>query len=183
MLKLSLTRLTPDLCIHNNMIYKNSKSKGFTLIELLVVISIISLLASVILASLNSARAKARNAKRLGDARELVNAFALSLNDNSSLPSSGGVWACISATCYGTWSGYVANATVDNFLSPYIKKAVDPSDGTRGLGGYLYYSVWGGGPSGSGSYIDWTVEPGGSCGFGVVDLVLPGDTECVYKVD
>ncbi len=34
--------------------------KGFTLIELLVVISIISLLSSVVLASLNSARAKAR---------------------------------------------------------------------------------------------------------------------------
>jgi prepilin-type N-terminal cleavage/methylation domain-containing protein len=37
-----------------------SNKKGFTLIELLVVISIISLLSSVVLASLNSARDKAR---------------------------------------------------------------------------------------------------------------------------
>jgi len=37
------------------------KKKGFTLIELLVVVAIISLLSSVVLASLSSARAKGIN--------------------------------------------------------------------------------------------------------------------------
>ena len=40
----------------------HQKNKGFTLIELLVVVAIIGLLSSVVLASLNTARAKAQTA-------------------------------------------------------------------------------------------------------------------------
>ena len=52
------------------MLKKNNKN-GFTLIELLVVIAIIGLLSSVVLASLNSARIKARDAKRQADINQL----------------------------------------------------------------------------------------------------------------
>ena len=56
---------------------------GFTLIELLVVIAIIGILASVVLASLNSARLKSRDARRISDVKQLQLALELYFNDNA----------------------------------------------------------------------------------------------------
>ena len=66
--------------------YKNTK-KGFTLIELLVVIAIIGILSSVVLASLNSARLKARDAKRVSDVKQLQLALEMYYDDNSAYPT------------------------------------------------------------------------------------------------
>jgi prepilin-type N-terminal cleavage/methylation domain-containing protein len=59
---------------------------GFTLIELLVVIAIIGLLSSVVLASLNTARLKSRDARRLSDMHQIENALELYYNTNNIYP-------------------------------------------------------------------------------------------------
>ena len=66
---------------------RTMKSRGFTLVELLVVISIISFLSSVVLANLNTARAKARDAQRISDMHQLQNALELYKNTYGSYPN------------------------------------------------------------------------------------------------
>lgn len=74
---------------------------GFTLIELLVVIAIIGILASMTLASLNSARLKARDARRVADIKELQIALELYYNSQSvpQYPAAGA--ACDATAAYG----------------------------------------------------------------------------------
>lgn len=61
--------------------------QGFTLIELLVVISIISLLSSVVFASVNSARKKGRDAARVANVKSLKTALELYYDDNNGYPT------------------------------------------------------------------------------------------------
>ena len=65
---------------------KLKKYSGFTLIELLVVIAIIGILAAVVLVSLNSARSKSRDARRLSDMHQLQTALELYYNDCGGYP-------------------------------------------------------------------------------------------------
>ncbi|MBI4224706.1 MAG: prepilin-type N-terminal cleavage/methylation domain-containing protein [Candidatus Sungbacteria bacterium] len=95
--------------------------KGFTLIELLVVISIISLLASVVLASLNSARAKARDARRISDLKQLSTALEFYYDANNAYPSVSAEWALNRSDYITQWNELKPK------MSPYIPTLpVDP---------------------------------------------------------
>ncbi len=70
------------------------KGGGFTLLELLVVVAIIGILSSVVLASLNGARMKARDSKRISDLRQIKTALELFYDTNGYYPQSGCGWDC-----------------------------------------------------------------------------------------
>ena len=82
--------------------FKNNK-KGFTLIELLVVIAIIGILSSVVLASLNSARTKSRDARRIADVKQVQLALELYFDDNVVYP----------ATLAALAPAYIATVPID----------------------------------------------------------------------
>jgi type II secretion system protein G len=97
-------------------------SQGFTLIELLVVIAIIGLLSAVVLASLNTARAKSRDARRVSEAKQVMNALQLySLNNNGQYPASsdtahaacGGATNCLAAISSSLVPPYLPVIPVD----------------------------------------------------------------------
>ena len=60
--------------------------KGFTLIELLVVIAIIGLLSTLAVVSLNNARQKSRDAKRVADIKSVQTALELRYVDVENYP-------------------------------------------------------------------------------------------------
>ncbi|PIW76600.1 MAG: hypothetical protein CO001_00490 [Candidatus Portnoybacteria bacterium CG_4_8_14_3_um_filter_40_10] len=59
------------------------KKRGFTLIELLVVIAIIGILATIVLVSLNTARVKARDARRQSDMHQIALAMEMCYDDTA----------------------------------------------------------------------------------------------------
>lgn len=63
-------------------------SAGFTLVELLVVMSIVSFLAVIVMASVKSAREKAKIAKAVTQIRDVKVLFALYVNDTGQFPPS-----------------------------------------------------------------------------------------------
>lgn len=114
-----------------------TSKKGFTLIELLVVISIISLLASIVLASLNSARIKARDARRIADFGQIRTALEFFYDSQGRYPETAGAptwdghWQnfsiCLEAGT-GCWAGIGDNSPIAGYVPVMAKVPQDPLD-------------------------------------------------------
>jgi type II secretion system protein G len=126
---------------------RKSDQRGFTLIELLVVIAIIGLLSSVVLASLNSARKKGRDARRLADLKQLQTALELYYSDNNAYPAS---------------TAQANTATALTALAPgYIASL--PDDPLGGSYHYVYKTTTGGTFYCLGTAYEGTPVPASSC--------------------
>ena len=99
--------------------HEKRAQKGFTLIELLVVIAIIGILATIVLVSLNTARSKARDTRRVSDIRQVALALEMYYDDEKAYP--------ILATC----------GDIPTALTPTYMGAVPADPGTYA------YSYWG----------------------------------------
>ncbi|HEY0908265.1 MAG TPA: prepilin-type N-terminal cleavage/methylation domain-containing protein [Candidatus Paceibacterota bacterium] len=97
--------------------------RGFTLIELLVVVAIIGLLSSVVLASLNAARSKARDAVRKSDLTQIQKALELYYDAYGGYPSS----AC-PAVDYKIKNSLAAESKMANFLRAFPRDPIAPGD-------------------------------------------------------
>jgi len=100
--------------------------QGFTLIELLVVIAIIGLLSTLAVVSLNSARAKARDAKRVSDVKQIS-----TLVEMEAANSATGGYDIFPAECDGspTPPELLSACTIGNVD---LSTITDPSGSTTG---------------------------------------------------
>ena len=134
---------------------------GFTLIELLLVISIISLLSSIVLAGLQTAKGKARDAQRIAEISQLGAALRMYYNDTGKVPGIDGVTfvnsdhpidssnglsnltdaggGCESGTDWNTGANVLATKLKNaGYLSTVMK---DPLNKTTDTGQYCYRFV------------------------------------------
>jgi len=121
----------------NPMKSVRSNLMGFTLIELLVVISIISILSSFAVVSLNGARNKARDALRKADMTQMRTAISLYYDENLKYPICGswddgaadfGATAQTGSICYNT----VLNTALTGSAKPYLDQMPkDPRNPTN----------------------------------------------------
>src|SRR3989344_3838131 len=106
--------------------------RGFTLIELLVVISIISMLSSIVFASLRSAQDKAKLARAKQDIQSIQIAMFVYQGDVGELPPQGdscNTWYCGGSPATAAWTAVIdalrTNDGSPGWNGPYLTGRID----------------------------------------------------------
>lgn len=114
--------------------------KGFTLIELLIVIAILGVLGAILFVSIGGApQARARDAKRIADLRNLQQAIMLYYLEKGQFP------ARTSDSCCDGWDqGFCQADGSDGFIEPleaegYVGSTPGDPLYSGGCSGYSYY--------------------------------------------
>lgn len=113
------------------------KNKGFTLIELLVVIAIIGILSTLAVVSLNNARQKSRDAKRVSDIRQVQTSLELYFADSNAYPA--GVAVTLGSASAQTLSSAGLTAAGSASGTTYMGQV--PANITPGGADYSYRST------------------------------------------
>lgn len=111
-----------------------NSNRGFTLIELLVVIAIIGILSAVVLASLQTARQKARDATRISDMKNVQLALELYFDSGQNYPTN----------TNGTANAYTMGGVtlVASLVPTYIPiMPNDPQAAANSAGDYHYVGL------------------------------------------
>ena len=107
-----------------NWLRSIKEQRGFTLLELLIVIAIIAILASTVVANLNSARNKANDAKVRSELKSVDQAIQVYISTNKATDLAGG------------WTSLIA--PTGKLVPTYLPKAPVHPGAKSGYVGYYY---------------------------------------------
>ena len=122
------------------------QEKGFTLIELLVVIAIIGLLSSIVIASLNTARMKARDAERIAEFRQVHTAMELYYDAFGTYPGDNALYDNSTTGHRAQFEAMTNQLISAGFISSVPK---DPINNPSTVNLYMYYNYGTGDPAGA----------------------------------
>lgn len=115
------------------------KRKGFTLIELLVVVAIMGLLATLAVTALNTARAKARDARRVSDIKQTQTALELYYMDQNGYPPADIAYSSFEGYCLDS-NGVESSCSGTVYMGQIPSNPEPRDDGTCSDVGYSYYA-------------------------------------------